>query len=79
VLIRITVLSKNLCKFGDDELVLLDDLFSCTWNCVIVIMACGVAGPYHKVDIVLEILLDPFECLVNEGDRAVAARGLGSV
>jgi hypothetical protein len=75
----VLVLSEYLCKFRDHIFVLLHDLLWCSWKRIVVVVPRRVARPYHKVDVVLDVIVDPLECLVDERIGRVAAGRLCAV
>jgi len=72
-------LPKNLGELGDHELVLLYNLLLGTWYILIVVVASRVACPYYKVDVVLDVVVDPLKGLVGERVGRVAAGRLCTV
>lgn len=45
---------------------------------LVIIMPSRVSGPNHKVDVILEILLNPAEGLVDQGKGGIAFRARGA-
>ena len=59
-------LSKHVREFCDQQLILYNDLLLCSWYPLIVIVARRVAGPYDEVYAVSQVVVDPFEGLVDQ-------------
>lgn len=77
--IMVSSLAEDLCKLGDHELILLDDLLLCTWYVFVVVVPCRIARPYDKVNVILDVVVYPLECLIDERKRRVAAGRLCAV
>jgi hypothetical protein len=71
--------SKHVCKFCDQQLILRNDLLLCSWYLLIIIVARRVAGPYDEVYAISQVLVDPFEGLVNQGEGGIAAGRLAAI
>ena len=65
--------AKHLPKLLDQELVLTYDLFLRAHMLLVVVVSRRVARPDHKVDIVLDVVLDPFKGLIDQRKRRIAA------
>lgn len=61
VIIEPILLAPYLDELFHHKLVLRDDLVACAGYMFIIVMACTVPGPYNKVDLVLQVILDPLE------------------
>lgn len=72
-------ISKDLYKFRDHELVLVDNLIVCSRYLLVIVVARRVACPYDEVDFILDVVLYPLKRLVDQGKRRVAARRLCAV
>jgi hypothetical protein len=75
----VILLSKHLDELGHHVFILLNDLFLGTGQVLVVVVARRVACPYHEVDVVFDIVVDPLESLVDEGEGRVAAGRLCAV
>jgi hypothetical protein len=75
----VLVLAEHLCELGHHIFVLLHDLLGRSWQRIVVVVPCGVARPYDKVDVVLDVVVNPLERLVDERIGRVAARRLCAV
>jgi hypothetical protein len=75
----VAALPKDIRKFRDHVLILLDDLLLRPWYLVIVIVSRRVARPYNKVDMVFYIVFYPLERLIDQRKRRVAAGGFCAV
>jgi hypothetical protein len=69
----VIILPEDFGEFGYHVLVLLYDLLLCPGDFFIIVMSRRVACPYNKVYVILDVVIDPLECLVDEGERRVAA------
>lgn len=76
ILIRHT---KHFTKLFDQELVLAYDLLLRACVFLIVVVSCRVTRPDHKIDLVLDIVVDPSERLIDQRERRVATRRLSAV
>jgi len=65
--------AKHLCKLLYQELILAYDLLLRACMLFVVVVSRRVARPDDKVDIVLDIVLDPSKCLIDERKRRIAA------
>lgn len=65
----VLILSKDLRKLGDHEFILLYNLLGCSRDRVVVIVPRRIACPYDKVNVILDIVVDPFERLVDQRIR----------
>ena len=72
-------LAEHLEELAHDELVLVEDLPGRARDPVVVVVPRRVARPQHEVDRVLQVVVDPSERRVDQGDGAVACRCLGPV
>lgn len=70
---------KHLGELADDKLVLVYDLFRRTRNLLVVVVPCRVARPDDEIDVVLEMLIDPFECLIDQRKGRVTTGCLSAV
>lgn len=71
--------AKYLCKLSDQELVLAYDLLLRACMLLVVIVSRRVARPNHKIDVVLDIVVDPSKGRVDQGKRRIAAGRLCTV
>ena len=77
--VAMATVSKDVGKPRDHVLILLYDLLLRPRYVLVIVVSRRVARPYDKVDVVLDIVLDPLERLVNERIRRVAASRLCAV
>jgi hypothetical protein len=73
------LLSEDFCKLGDHVLILLYHLFLRSGYLLVIVVPGRVACPDDKIYIILDILVYPIECLVDESERRVAAGSLCAV
>lgn len=62
----ILILREDFVELFDEQLVELGYLLHISRYLLVVVMACGIAGPDDKVDRVLELIADPVECGIDE-------------
>ena len=79
VVVKIVRLAKDLQEFLHKQLVLRSDLLFAPREFLVIVVASRVSGPDDEVNVVFQRRVDPFECLVQEADGAVAICGLGTV
>jgi hypothetical protein len=72
-------LAKDLCELVDEKFILADDLLLSAGNLLVVVVAGRVASPDDKVDVVLDVVVDPLERLVDKREGRVASRRLCAV
>lgn len=75
----VPALSKNLSELGHHVLVLLYDLLLRPRNRIVIVVSRRVASPYDEVYFVFQVVVYPFERLVDERKGRVAARRLCAV
>ena len=74
--IDVIIFAKDFRELVDQEFVQLLDLLLGSWNFFITVMTGGVASPENEVDVVSKIVVDPFECSVDQRDWRVAVCSL---
>lgn len=78
-LVCVADLAKYIQKLVRDESVRTQNLVLGSRDLFVAVMACRVARPYNKIDMILDVFLDPFECRVHEREGRVAIRGFCTV
>ena len=66
--------SKDLGKLGHKKFVLFYYLLLRSRYFLIVVVSSRIARPHDKIYVVGDVVLDPFECLIHQGIRAIASR-----
>lgn len=64
-IVDVLILAKDFSELGNQELILFNNLLLCPRYLLIIIMSRRIASPYYEIDVVFEVLLDPFECFVD--------------
>lgn len=70
--------AKDLDEFVDEHLIQLDDLLFCARNELVIVVASGIASPDDKVDSIFEVVVDPLESSVDQGDGRITVGLLGA-
>ena len=77
-IINVVTLAPNLCEFGDEHLVQIDDFAGCAWYLGIAIMSRRVASPNDEIDFIFEVVIEPLECCIDKSEWRITIRRLGA-
>ncbi|KAL8881566.1 MAG: hypothetical protein Q9198_001250 [Flavoplaca austrocitrina] len=76
--IDVVVLAKHLDELLDEHLIQPDDLSLAAWDELVVIVTSGIAGPDDEVDGIFEIVVDPLESSIDQGEGGITIGFLGA-
>ena len=76
--IDVVVLAKDVDELLDEHLIQPDDLGLTAWDEFVVVVTSGITGPNDEVDFVFEIVVDPFESSVDQGEGRITISLLGA-
>lgn len=71
-IVEVFGLPEDLKKFGNEQLILVDNLHVTSRNFLIIVVTGGVSSPDDEVNLVLDVIFDPVEGSVQQSDGTVA-------
>ncbi len=76
--VDVVVLAKDVDELLDEHLIQPDDLGLTAWDEFVVVVTSGIAGPDDEVDGIFEMVVDPLERSIDQGEGRVTIGLLGA-